>query len=178
MAMLYPESQQGKQITSLQKNEVAGSYIRKARIVLRVLPSVASEVISGGTSLNDAYQQARDIEAKSNSVESRLEALRQQFPDIQLLPARVGARPLPSAGKRLKKETLNLYSVVWIQVQLATTTCDEKRVDGGVSSFNILELEMVVLLVLSSLANSSINSFSGTSNICWNLLDWLCVNTI
>jgi len=61
MAMLYPESQQGKQITSLQKNEVAGSYIRKARIVLRVLPSVASEVISGGTSLNDAYQQADDL---------------------------------------------------------------------------------------------------------------------
>ena len=81
-AMLYPETHQGKRKTSLQKNEVADSYIRKAIIVLRVLPSVASEVISGGKSLNDAYQQARELEANSNSVESRLKALREQFPDI------------------------------------------------------------------------------------------------
>ena len=39
-----------------------------------------SEAVSAG--INGAYQQARDIEEKSNSVEFRLEALRQQFPDI------------------------------------------------------------------------------------------------
>lgn len=83
MAMLYPHSQQGKQNeTSAQNAEVKERYLRMARNVLRTLPSVADEVIAGGTSLNDAYQQARDIKAKSNSVEFRLEALRQQFPDI------------------------------------------------------------------------------------------------
>jgi len=47
--------------------KVDKGYLSKARKVLKVIPSVANEVVAGGTSLNDAYQQARDIEANSNN---------------------------------------------------------------------------------------------------------------
>ncbi len=48
----------------------------------------------------DAYQQARDIEAKSNSVESRLEALRKQFPDIaELIDSQAGENKQDYFGK-------------------------------------------------------------------------------
>ena len=68
MAMLYPENEKrGRGNKSKLNFEFTKQYLNKARSVLRILPSVADEVIAGGTSLNDAYQQARDIEAKSKS---------------------------------------------------------------------------------------------------------------
>lgn len=42
-AMAFPEPEQGKRkaATSLLNNEVASTYVRKARTVLAVLPSLA-----------------------------------------------------------------------------------------------------------------------------------------
>jgi len=83
MAMLYPEPKRG--MHSELKNSTGNfdkGYLSMARKVLSVLPMNVKEVIGGGTSLSDAYQQARDLEDKSNSIEVRMKRLRNEYPDL------------------------------------------------------------------------------------------------
>ena len=49
VAKLYPESRQGKRGTSSKNDEVnvASSYVREARTVLRWLPEIADLVMAG-----------------------------------------------------------------------------------------------------------------------------------
>ena len=58
VATIYPEGHQGKRGTSLENNEVSGSYIRKARTIIQHAPDLADNVLSGSASLNAAYATA------------------------------------------------------------------------------------------------------------------------
>jgi hypothetical protein len=81
VAMIYPEKRQGKK-TSLQKNDVSGSSVRKARTVLEVLPELAEQVRDGAVSLNEAYEKAQFERRASETAEKSLQLLGEFAPDL------------------------------------------------------------------------------------------------
>lgn len=64
LAMMYPETEKrgrGHKAKSLENNDFAASYLRKARAVLRYSPGSAEEVMSGMSSLDRAYDATRRL---------------------------------------------------------------------------------------------------------------------
>ena len=84
-----------------------------ARFILRKTPDVANEVLACGTSLNVAYQQARDIEAKSNSVEKRSDL------------SQIDDKLSPTETNKLSTDYLAL-----MPISITRLTCCSKMMNG------------------------------------------------
>jgi predicted transcriptional regulator len=86
VAMLYPEPTRHKQAGSIYLKDrmdgVKDQYLSKARIVLRESEPLAQQVLSGAVSLPDAYQEAKIMAAKRDSVDSRLAKLEEKYPEL------------------------------------------------------------------------------------------------
>ncbi len=67
VAMMFPDSEQGKKTTSLKINEVSGGYIRQARAVISSAPDLVESVLNGARPLNDAYDEAKKRRDAGNS---------------------------------------------------------------------------------------------------------------
>ena len=76
VAMMFPDSEQGKKTTSLKINEVSGGYIRQARAVISSAPELVESVLNGARPLNDAYDEAKKRRDAGNSDIEKLAWLR------------------------------------------------------------------------------------------------------
>jgi len=76
IAMMYPETEQGKRSTSLKIKEVNSGYISMARLVLRYQPALADGVLAGDESLTAAYEDAKlerhRIETEDERTQKRI----------------------------------------------------------------------------------------------------------
>jgi hypothetical protein len=54
VAMMFPNSEQGKRTTSLKIKEVNGSYVHQARTIISSAPELVESVLNGARPLNDA----------------------------------------------------------------------------------------------------------------------------
>lgn len=89
LAKLYPEGDKtapGKKSKTaemlLENKSVSGSAVSQARLVLRLLPTVADAVLAGSKPLAEAYAEAQAIKAAQASEGSRLARLRDIAPDL------------------------------------------------------------------------------------------------
>ena len=80
VAMIYPKRTPRGQ--SSVSEGISYERVSSARTILRYAPDLASNVLSGAASLDDAYKVARDRKAASVSEESQLADLRQRFPEL------------------------------------------------------------------------------------------------
>ena len=77
VAMIYPDPVKIKRAGSSKTEELgAGAYLSYARTVLRFAPDLADGVLTGSTSLDEAYKTARERKAAASSEERQLVALR------------------------------------------------------------------------------------------------------
>ena len=81
VAVMYPEKQQGKKIDLATKLGSSSEYLRKARTVLEFTPAAADLVLSGGSSLNDAYQEALNEKIDKARAGEDIEHLQREAPD-------------------------------------------------------------------------------------------------
>ena len=63
VAKIYPEPEQGKRKTSSVTKEVGTSRLSYARTALQYAPHLANNVLTGSSSLDDAYKTARERNA-------------------------------------------------------------------------------------------------------------------
>jgi hypothetical protein len=84
VAMIYPESQQGKRnaATSSVSGDVSATRIKMARTILKWAPELASQVLAGAAVLDKAYSIATDRKTAEEVPQKRLDALRAQDPDL------------------------------------------------------------------------------------------------
>ncbi len=68
VAKIYPETEQGKQSTSVKITEVSSGYLSHARTVLQHAPDLADNVLAGTTSLDAAYKTARERKTAQGDV--------------------------------------------------------------------------------------------------------------
>ena len=59
VARIFPDTQQGKERTSVLNTEVSSAYVIHARYVLRDAPDLADAVTAGTVALNAAYEETR-----------------------------------------------------------------------------------------------------------------------
>ena len=59
VAVIYPETRQGKRSTSFVTKKVTAGGLSKARTVLQYAGDLAESVLAGATSLDQAYETAR-----------------------------------------------------------------------------------------------------------------------
>jgi len=104
VAMIYPESQQGKRnaATSSVSGDVSATRIKMARTILKWAPELASQVLAGAAVLDKAYSIATDRKTAEEVPQKRLDALRAQDPDLAENhgPATVGRDPRLDRGDR------------------------------------------------------------------------------
>lgn len=83
VAMIYPESEQGKRKTSLKINEVvSGGYIRQARAVLSYSRPLAEAVIAGIKPLDAAYKETQAAKQTAMGESAGMDCLRAEAPDL------------------------------------------------------------------------------------------------
>ncbi len=84
VAKIYPEAAKVKRKDSgsLNIKELNGSYISQARTVLKHLPDLADNVLSGGIALANAYEDAKDYIESTESDDKKLEKLQAKAPEI------------------------------------------------------------------------------------------------
>jgi hypothetical protein len=82
VAMAYPETEQGKQSTSLKIKEVNQGALSQARTVLRVLPELAAKVLAGREPLNLAYEKAVKERGEARTREELVERIEREAPDL------------------------------------------------------------------------------------------------
>ncbi len=79
VAKIYPETEQGKQSTSVKITEVSSGYLSHARTVLQFAPDLADGVLTGSTSLDAAYKTARKSAALERHSPRPLAAVEKQM---------------------------------------------------------------------------------------------------
>lgn len=85
VAIMYPDPAS----TGRKKNGVISTpldvnkgYLYKARTVLTYTPGAVNSVMSGGTKLDKAYEEAKNEKDKAITVDTKLEKLRESDPDL------------------------------------------------------------------------------------------------
>lgn len=82
VAMVYPETRQGKKDTSPALGEVGREYLRKARAILSDASDLSDEVLAGTMSLDAAYDEVGRRTGKIRNARGRLAKLRDGRPDL------------------------------------------------------------------------------------------------
>ena len=82
VAKFCPEGHQGKRGTTLENDEVSGSYIRKARTIVQHTPDLADNVLNGTKPLDEAYKDARERMDAASSKESHLVEIRARYTEL------------------------------------------------------------------------------------------------
>jgi hypothetical protein len=135
VAMISPEPEKGGRGKKAVRDEhVSRPTVEKARTVLRYARDLAETVLAGATSLDNAYQAARDRKNAASSEESRLADLRFSHPeladkvvegDLTLAGALAGAR---ERDARAKTQRANLFSQIGKIVYFANTIGSDENV--------------------------------------------------
>jgi hypothetical protein len=88
VAIMYPEGEKGgrgKKINPSKNEEfkkISAGNISMARTVLQYTPGAVKSVMSGGTKLDKAYEEAKNEKDKAITVDTKLEKLRESDPDL------------------------------------------------------------------------------------------------
>jgi hypothetical protein len=136
VAMIHPEPERLKRkgAGSLETKDFSATRISQARTVLRYARDLAHNVLSGATSLDEAYQTARDRKTAASSDDSLLTDLRGGHPE---LADKVVEGELTLAGAlaearerdaRAKTQRANLFSQVGKIVYFANTIGSDENV--------------------------------------------------
>jgi len=82
LAMVLPETRQGKRETSLEIKQVNRASLSHARTVLRYSEPLADRVMSGELSLDQAFRDVEEAQGKDINRTRRLRTLRERRPDL------------------------------------------------------------------------------------------------
>ena len=83
VARIYPEPEKGGRGKTVRfPDGISKQRISEARVMLRFAPDVADNVLTGTTSLDVAYQIARQRKDAAATEEARLARLRDSNPDL------------------------------------------------------------------------------------------------
>ena len=84
VAIMYPEVKPGPSEASRspKKLGISAEYVRQARAVMQYTPGAVKSVMSGGTKLDKAYEEAKNEKDKAITVDTKLEKLRESDPDL------------------------------------------------------------------------------------------------
>ncbi len=86
VARIYPDGGRGKgkdpASKTLKISDIATSYVRQARYVLREAPDLADSVTVGAVALNVAYVETHERRRAASGEESRLKRLTEQYPEL------------------------------------------------------------------------------------------------
>lgn len=82
IAMMCPETEQGKRSTSVLKTEVSRHYISQARTILKHAPALAKSVQSGSATLSESYKTALQSKHAAESGGEAYDELRDKAPDL------------------------------------------------------------------------------------------------
>lgn len=84
VAMIYPDSEQGKRGTSVKTTEVriSSASLSHARTILRYAGDLADSVLTGSMSFDEAYRTARQRKQEAESCETQLAELRARNPEL------------------------------------------------------------------------------------------------
>jgi ParB-like chromosome segregation protein Spo0J len=94
VAKIYPEPEnktgpgkRAKASTVLENKSVSFAALSQARTVLKFLPEMAELVLIGVKTLNEAYEEARELKDRTDSEPVRLKRLKEIAPDLADLVA-------------------------------------------------------------------------------------------
>jgi len=83
VANTYPEAEVGGRGKKVKLNlDFSSQYISQARTVLKHAPDLSGNVLSGATTLNDAYKTALQRKKAAESGDEALLELREKAPDL------------------------------------------------------------------------------------------------
>ncbi len=83
VAMIYPGPEKGgRGKKSFATKEFSQAALSKARTVLERTPDLPVSVLSGSTSLDEAYKEASDLKAGATGEVLRLATLRKDYPEL------------------------------------------------------------------------------------------------